>query len=57
MDLFSTNDECATSWRQVTIDGAFENITNALRTPGCADRLQTYLTACDMSPPGVSTDY
>ena len=54
MELFSTNDECATSWRQISISGTFENITNVLRISGCADRLQNYLAVCDNNLYGVS---
>ena len=54
-ELFSSDDVCTTSWRQITSGGSFEeSIFTLLRTPGCAERIQKFATACELYQSEVS---
>ena len=45
---FSSDDLCTTTWRLVIAGGLSNNsIFTLLRTPGCAERIQNYVTLCE----------
>jgi len=52
-EVFSSEDVCTTSWKQLLADDD-SAIPTILRTPGCAERLQTYTTECEIFPSEVS---
>ncbi|XP_065917448.1 uncharacterized protein [Dysidea avara] len=46
--VFSSDDLCTTTWRQLIAgNSSNDSITTLLRTPGCAERLQNYVTTCE----------